>query len=237
MIRRLTPTPWHVEFRTIERYLFNIRLLQESSKRLDIKGLVREAVEGFEKFSEESERYFFTTIRQSILVDIERSNKGMDKLEPDTLPYLAELAERSEEDVIETPPIARAGHFTYALLDILHQGLRRKMWSGASWFNKMINLSLDVVRVANHSFLRQKALEVLHAVGRVDEIGLNKIERELEQASRANGATVNARKAYTKWRDVKRYEAQMDAFNEQLQPIILEASQREQVCSLLTVLM
>ena len=197
-----------------------MRLLHDSSKRTDVKGLVREAVEGLEKFSEDSEKYFLNVLWGLIQSDIEKAN-SVKEIERGTLPFLATEAYQSNEDVIETPPIARTGHFAYALLDLIDQVIRSSYFS-AFGTNELIKISSYIIRVSSQGFIRRKALELLYKIGTLDTVGMSTVEKSLESGAKEGVGSLNFKKAIGKWRHLKRRGQEYAAFHGQLQSIVVD---------------
>ena len=210
--RKLSPSKWHQQYRDIEKFFLNMRLYCECNElRSEAKGLVKEAVEGLEKFWTDSEQYLLNTFETCIKKDIEESNAIEDKPEEGTLADLA-IEASYNDDVIEVPPIARTGHFTYALLDLIQQ--HRTLLQLP--FSKLVDLLLDVAKTSNHSFLRSKALEVLLAIGRLERIGIPIMENELQKRA---GGSPQFRRATFQWRHVKKRGEEAAGFLAQLSPV------------------
>jgi hypothetical protein len=195
----------------VEDFLLNIQLFRECNKRSDIKGRIHEAVEGMEKFSDDSESYFLDLIEQYIRADMEKSNAV--EQEPGTLSALATEAFRND-DVIETPPIARTGHFAFALLDLVQQHLPSLCTE--HHFPRLMEMVLDVAKSSQRSFLRSKALEGLLNIGRIDGIGLVKVESHLQRTLKEE---TRSKKAVAQWRELKKKEEESISFRAQLSTI------------------
>src|SRR5204863_2525999 len=123
-----------------------------------------DTVEDLKRFLKSSEVYFVNSVKQLLELDIKNSN-SITGPEDGTLPALVKDA-RNED--LDTPPIARTGHFAYGLLDLVQQH-----WAKP----EAIDLALYVAKTTSHTFLRRKALEVLYAIGRSN---LEKIEARIK---------------------------------------------------------
>jgi hypothetical protein len=182
---------------------------------------VREAVEGLEKFSGDSGKYLVDLLRRLVIGDVEKANSIAElEYEPGTLPFLATEAYHSNQDVIETPPIARTGHFAYAILDLIQQLLCPICTH--TEIDDLIKLSLSVARSSNHSFLRYKALELLFAIGGIESVGMSKIEKSLDQTLKEDLVPTNFRRAMSKRREVQKRGNDMANFRAQLLPITVD---------------
>lgn len=161
-------------------------------------------------------------ITQLVQNDVENSNV-VRAMESGTFPALE--AEAAQNDIaINTPPIARSGHFTFALLDLIQQAMVPTTGS-AQRVDESMKLGLYVAKTSAHSFLRRKALEVLFYVGQVEGVRLVSIERELAQIT-------EHRKLADDWRDVKRQGERRDSFRSQLASIVIDSKSTQQVTPL-----
>lgn len=161
-------------------------------------------------------------ITQLLQNDVENSNV-VTTMESGTFPALeAEAAQN--EIAINTPPIARSGHFSFALLDLIQQAMVPTTDS-VQWVDESIKLGLYVAKTSAHSFLRRKALEVLFCAGQVEGVRLVGIERELAQIT-------EHRKLADDWRDVKRQGERRDSFRSQLVSIVVDSKITQQVTPL-----
>jgi len=220
--QRLTPSSWHTEFRAIENFLLYVRLFNDRHKRIDAKGLVKEAVKDLDTFSHEAEKYLLNVLEETIQRDIHGSNQVTEKLEAGTLPFLADQAYRKSDDVIETTPVARSGHFTYALLDLIQGNLRPAYTT--KQFDALMEISFYVAKTSKHSFLRRKAFEVLHLLGTSEPNAMAKVERALNQARADHVQIISFKKASTKWPDIKRRAEEVKNFRAQLASVTLFSS-------------
>jgi hypothetical protein len=209
--RRLTPSVWYDEYRAIGNFFLNLRLFLESNARENNKGLVKEAVEGLEKFGNDSQAYFETLISQLVKNDVDNSNAIRD-MEQGTFPALEAEAIQNDE-VIDTPPIARTGHFAFALLDLIQQSIKP---SYPKWVDESIKLAVYVTKTTKRTFLRRKALEMLLSIGRMEGVGLVNIERELSQST-------GVKKLTEDWRETKRQGEWRANFQARLSSIVVDS--------------
>lgn len=187
-----------------------MRLFRESRKRMELHSLVKEAKDELNHFSQESEKYLLDVLKQLIEDDVKVSNTiALDGFEKGTLP---ELANEAREDVIiENPPVARTGHFTYGLLDLVQHRTDRN--------DELMKLALYVAKASLHPFLQRKALEVLSTIGRTT--GMTRIEIYLEQIAREELGR-NFRRAIGTWREVKKQEEQMAKLRAHFLPVTVD---------------
>jgi len=219
--RKLTSSSWFDDFGAIGNFLLDLRLFLECNVRESTKGLLKEAVEGLEMFWKDSETYFETMVTQLIRNDVEKSNT-VTTMEIGTFPALEAEAAQNDE-AIDTPPIARTGHFAFALLDLIQQSIG--LTSGyVIWVEESIKLGLYVAKTSAHSFLRRKALEVLLSIGQVEGTRLVDIEKELAQIT-------EHRKLAEDWREVKRQGERRVSFQSQRASIVVDSKTRQQVNS------
>lgn len=135
-------------------------------------------------------------------------------MESGTFPALETEAAQNDE-AIDTPPIARSGHFAFALLDLIQQSLV-PIPGCRNCIGESIKLGLYVVKSTGHSFLRRKALELLLCIGQIEGAGLHSIEKELVQLT-------GHRKLAEDWRDVKRQGERRADFRSQLASIVVDS--------------
>ena len=139
-----------------------MRLFRERKGQGEVKGLVREAVDDLTTFSNETDENFLAVVNGYMEPDIKKSNLIGETFERGTLPSLAEEANQNDREAIETAPIARTGHFSYALLDLVQQNLPTLCHPALGMDYKAItDTVLYVATNSQQSFLRLKALEVL----------------------------------------------------------------------------
>ena len=215
--RRVTPSAWYDDYRAVQNMLLNLRLFLEFNARENTKGLVREAVESLETFWNDSKTYFDMVVSELVKNDVNKSN-AIKGLENGTFPALEAEATQNDE-AIDSPPIARTGHFAFALLDLIQQSIRP---GSPRRFDDSIRLAMYVVKNAAHSFLRRKALEVLLSIGKVEGVGLVSIEKELAQAT-------ENRKLVEDWKEVKRQAERRATFRAQLASIVCDSKNILQV--------
>ena len=187
-----------------------MRLFRESRKRMEFKSLVKEAKDELNHFSQESEKYLLDVFKQLVEEDVKMSNTiAVDGFEKGTLP---ELANEAREDVIiENPPIARTGHFTYGLLDLIQHRTDRN--------DELMKVALFVAKTSHHPFLQRKALEVLATIGRTT--GMTRIEMFLEQIAREELGR-NFKRAISTWREVRKQEEQMAKLRAHFLPVTVD---------------
>ena len=200
-----------------------LRLFRERTKEGENKGLVREAIEDLKKFSDDADLKFLDVLGQLLHSDVEKSNSVGETFEPGTLPALASEANRNNRDVIETPPIARTGHFAYALLDLLQHNTAI---FGPDRFNILVEIGLSAAKNCQNSFLRLKALEVLLSIGKMDGIGVPKVENYIEKALKDDLRSGKFKKVVGKWPSVKKRAEEMSSFRGQLSSITVFFNQR-----------
>ena len=188
-----------------------MQLFLHSNTRENTKGLVQEAVEGLEVFWNESKTYFETIVSQTVKDDVVKSN-AIKNLEAGTFPALEAEAAQNEE-AIDTPPIARTGHYAFALLDLKQQAIKPGC---LKWVDESIQLAMYVAKTAVNSFLRRKALETLLSVGKMEGVGLINIERELSYAT-------ENRKLAGDWKEVKIESERRANFRGQLSSIVADS--------------
>jgi hypothetical protein len=191
------PSPWNGQFRAADKFLCHMRLFRDSLGT-DPKGLP-DASEDLQRFLKSSEVYFVNSIKQLLELDIENSN-SITKPEDGTLPAL--IKEARNED-LDTPPIARTGHFAYGLLDLVQQH-----WAKPD----AIDLAIYVAKTTSHTFLRRKALEVLYNIGRSD---LEKIEARIKR-------DIGSETPIKGWIGVKRRGEEFDKFKGDFPPITVD---------------
>ena len=174
---------------------------------MESANLVKEAREELNHFSQESEKYLLDALKQLVEDDVKISNTiAVDGFEKGTLP---ELANEAREDVIiENPPVARTGHFTYGLLDLIQQRTDRN--------DELMKIALYVTKTSHHPFLQRKALEVLAMIGRTT--GMTRIEMFLEQIAREELGR-NFKRAIGTWREVRKQEDQMAKLRAHFLPV------------------
>jgi hypothetical protein len=206
--RRLTPSIWYDDYRAVGNLLLNLRLFLESNARENNKGLVKEAVDGLEKFWTDSQVYFQTIVNQLVKNDVDKSN-AVKNMEKGTFPALEAEAIQNDE-AINTPPIARTGHFAFALLDLIQQSIK------PDWVDESIKLAMYVTKTSAHTFLRRKALEMLLSIGKMDAVGLVNIEKELSQS-------IEIKKLAEDWREVKRLGEWRTNFRARLASIVVDS--------------
>jgi hypothetical protein len=130
-------------------------------------------------------------------------------MEKGTFPALEAEAIQNDE-AINTPPIARTGHFAFALLDLIQQSIK------PDWVDKSIKLAMYVTKTSAHTFLRRKALEMLLSIGKMDAVGLVNIEKELSQS-------IEIKKLAEDWREVKRLGEWRTNFRTRLASIVVDS--------------
>ena len=211
MQRRLTPSVWYDDYRAVGNLLLNLRLFLESNARENNKGLVKEAVDGLERFWSDSEVYFETIVSQLVKNDVEKSN-AVKNMEKGTFPALEAEAIQNDE-AINTPPIARTGHFAFALLDLIQQSIKPDR---SKWVDESIKLAMYVTKTSAHTFLRRKALEMLLSIGKMEGVGLVNIEKELSQSP-------EIKKLAEDWREVKRLGEWRTDFRARLASIVVDS--------------
>ena len=162
-------------------------------------------MEELERFHGDSQQYFVGAVKQLIETDIKNANMIIG-FEDGTLPA---LAKRAQEDVIDTPPVARTGHFTYGLLDLVQQH-RPKL-------AEFINVAIYVAKTSNHSFLRRKALEVLYTMGGTHT---STIDILLQQTKQEMGSDL----FLTGWNGVKKRVEERNAFRANFLSITVDYS-------------
>ena len=187
-----------------------MRLFRESRKRMELKSLVKEAKNELNHFSQESEKYLLDVLKQLVEEDVKISNTiAVDGFEKGTLP---ELANEAREDVIiENPPVARTGHFTFGLLDLIQHRTDRN--------DELMKIALYVAKTSHHPFLQRKALEVLATIGRTT--GMTRVEMFLEQIAREELGR-NLRRAIGTWREVRKQEEQMAKLRAHFLPVTVD---------------
>lgn len=151
------------------------------------------------------------------------------ELEPGTLPSLLKDADPEDDDVfIETPPVARTGHFAYALLDLIqrlvHYGFPH---------TKLKEIALFVVRKTHHTFLQRRALDLLLAIGKTGPEVMTEVENQIGQVS-SEGPSVKA--VALLWREVKRRAEERFNFRGQLSLVMVDYPDKRQVCPILNLL-
>jgi hypothetical protein len=200
-----------------------LRLFRERTKEGENKGLIREPVDGLKSFSENADLTFLNLLEVLLQADVQRSNSVGETFEIGTLPALASEANRNSRDVIETAPIARTGHFAYALLDLLQQNI---VVFGPDRFNILVDLGLSVAKNSQNSFLRLKALEVLLSIGKLDGVGVVKVESYIEKALKDDIRSGKFKKVVSKWPSVKKRAEEMGSFRGQLSSVTVFFNQR-----------
>ena len=222
--RRLTPSAWHTEYRHIEDFIYYKRLFRERSENTEAKGLVKAATEELTTFSNQADSKFLEVLKELIDHDMIASNKVSDQYEDGTLPALAEEATHNCRDTLETPPIARTGHFAFALMDLIQQHL--PILNPDAHFSALVDLALDVASSSNRSFLRAKALELLFNIGKSDGVGLAKVETYFINAVKKERKGGNLNKVSWMWQNLKKRMEEMNAFREQLPTITVFSPSR-----------
>ena len=219
--RRLTPSVWHSDYRSIEDFIYYKSLLHERGGNTEIKGQVKAAAEELSAFSNQSDFKFLQVIKELIDKDTLASNAVTDTFERGTLPALAAEATQNERDTLETPPIARRGHFAFALMDLIQQHL--DIFNPDTHFESLFSLGLDVASTAHQAFLRLKALELLFHIGRLKGLGLSKVENYFVNAMKKENKQGNLRKIPGVWHLLKKRMEELDAFRQQLSSIAVFA--------------
>jgi len=178
-------------------------------------------VEGLEKFWGDSETYFETVVSQLVKNDVDKSN-AIKNMEIGTFPALEAEAIQNDE-AINTPPLARTGHFAFALLDLIQQSIKPDC---PKWVDESIKLAMYVTKTTTHTFLRRKALEMLLSIGRMEGVGLVNIEKELSQSAEIKKLTED-------WREVKRLAEWRANFRARLASIVVDSKSTQPVNDLL----
>lgn len=235
--QRLPPSQWHDQYRALEDHVLFIRLFRERNGESEAKGLVREAVEGLRTFSKETDNNFLAVVRGYLDQDIKTSNSIGETFERGTLPSLAGEANRNQREVIETAPIARTGHFAYALLDLVQQNLRILCNATLGMEYKAVtDIVLYVATTSQQSFLRLKALEVLWKIGKLEHVGVTRVENYIERALKEELRSRKLKQVVGKWPNVKQREQDMVNFKSQLEAITVFTPQYDRVHSSKTLL-
>jgi len=204
----------------LEDYLLFIRLYQERHGEDEPKALVQDAVEDLKAFSKATNNNFLGVLAGYFAVDIANANSIGETFEKGTLPSLAEESNRNNREAIDTAPIARTGHFTYALLDLVQHNLRTLCHPSLGMDFKVItDTVLSVAMNSTHSYLRLKALEVLLKIGKLEHVGIVRIENYIEQSLKEEIRSVKFKQVRGKWPDVKQREQDMANFKAQLEAI------------------
>ena len=190
----------------------------------DAKGLVKGAAEDLSAFSTLANSKFLEAVKQLVEKDTKASNASTETYDEGTLPALADEATRNDRDTLETPPIARTGHFAFALMDLIQQHLH--LFDVDMHFSQLVELVLDLVRNAQRSFLRIKALELLLHIGRLEGVGLAKVETYFVTAMRKETGSGNLKRVAGIWQIIKKRAQDMDAFREQLSTITVFRPQK-----------
>jgi len=231
MQQRRPPSQWHDRFRALDEYILFMRLFRERMSGDDeAKGLVREAVDDLRAFSKETDNNFLAVLKDYITKDINNSNLIGETFERGTLPSLAGEANRNNREVIETAPIGRTGHFTYALLDLVQQNLRALCHPALGLDYKVVtDTVLYVATTSQQSFLRLKALEVLLKIGKLEHVGVMKVENYIERTINEDIKSGKFKQVVGKWPNVKQREQDLANFKAQLEAITVFSPQSGRV--------
>jgi hypothetical protein len=127
---------------------------------------VEEWVQNIPEFLETAEENVILELRTIILEELQN---GLPK---ESLRAVL----RTTSDAIGTAPLARGNHFVYGILDLIQQHVQMidtdKIYDFDSKVNhKIVELSLEVVKQSQYSYLRGKAFELLIAMSSKSEIG------------------------------------------------------------------
>lgn len=197
-----------------------MRLLSERHGEDAPKSLVQDAVEELKTFSRNTNDNFLAVVTSYLTSDIAKANSIGETFERGTLPSLAGESNRNNRETIDTAPIARTGHFTYALLDLVQQNLRTLCKPSLGMdFKAVTDTVLAVAMNSTHSYLRLKTLEVLLKIGQLDNVGLTKVETYIEQSLKEEIRSARFKQIRGKWTDVKQREQDMANFKAQLEAI------------------
>jgi hypothetical protein len=109
------------------------------------------------------------------------------------------------------------------LLDLLQQNI--KLLYREERLKILVDIALHVAKNSPRSFLRCKAFEVLISVGKMEGVGIHKVEREVEQTLRAETSrwTGSLRKIPDQWRGMKTKAGEMDMFRAQISSITVDS--------------
>lgn len=197
-----------------------MRLFQERHGEEERKALVRDAVEDLKAFSRATNNNFLAVLAGYVAVDIVNANSIGETFEGGTLPSLAGESNRNNRETIDTAPIARTGHFTYALLDLVQHNLRTLCHPSLGMdFKAVTDTVLTVAMNSTHSYLRLKALEVLLRIGKLEHVGIVRIENYIEQSLKEEIRSAKFKQVRGRWPDVKQREEDMANFKAQLEAI------------------
>jgi hypothetical protein len=184
----------------VENFLLEMRLFRES-RQPEPQGLPY-ALEELERFRGDSLRYFVAAVKQLIVSDIENANMTID-FEDGTLPA---LAKRAQEEPLDTPPVARTGHFAYGLLDLVQQHRPK--------FTEFINVAMYVATTSNHFFLRRKALEVFYTMGGTQASAIDIFQQTKQE--------MDSDSFMTSWKGIKKRVDERNTFRANFQSITVD---------------
>ena len=199
----------------MEDALLQLRLLRDRNASATSHG-IQEAVADVENFSEEATSSFLAALGELIKGDVEESKNADGALELGTLQMYKQEAYRSGLSLTEPLTAARAGHFAYALLDLLQKNL--KLFYSETLFKTLVDMLLQVSRSSLRSFLRCKSFEVLISIGKLEGVGVPKVEREVEQTVKSEPSrwSGSMKKIPEQWRGMKHRAGEVDKFRAQL---------------------
>jgi hypothetical protein len=199
------------------------RLFRQRNEDSGGKGIVRTAAADLRAFADTADTNVLNALKQLVDADREKSNAVTETPEPGTLPFLADEASRNNRDTVETAPIARTGHFAFALMDLVEQEMKEDVgaFDAVRNFRSLFNLPLDVVKFAHSTFLRTKALQLLYCIAKHEKIGLAAGRDCFVKSAVDSGITKRElQRIENTWVNVqKRAKLELDVFSSQMSSI------------------
>jgi hypothetical protein len=197
--------------------LLYLRLLHERNGGAVPTG-VQKAASDLKTFLEQSISSFLGALSQLIRADMEELKTANQS------PLAVETNNSNSSDTAsnEYLALARPGHFAYALLDLIQQNI--KLLYSETRFKVLVEIALQVAKGSPRSFLRCKAFELLISIGKVEGVGLQKVEREVEQTLKGDKSrwVGSFKKIAEQWRGMKVRAGEKDKFRAQLSFITVD---------------
>lgn len=187
------PSSWHSKYRAIDELCLSIRMFRQFNN--ESPNTVEEWIESIPDFLETTEENVILELRAIILEELQ------DGLPKETLRDIV----RTTGDAIGTAPLARKNHFIYGILDLIQQHVQMidtdKIYDFDSKVdNKIVELSLEVVKQSPYSYLRGKAFELLIAMSSKSGIGLMPIKEVNELLAKSDWPRDMKNKVRDQWR-------------------------------------